>query len=99
MINDINELCKIVQPDFLIEMIKNRCFSDTLDLNLSNEKTWSDIGLDQLDVIEIVMDLEKEYSISIDDDLLDKIDNIGFFYLYSNLTSVIRDSKLNELGI
>jgi acyl carrier protein len=97
MIKDINELCKIVQPDFLIEMIKNRCFSDTLDL--SNEKTWSDIGLDHLDVIEIVMDLEKEYSISIDDDLLDKIYNIGFFYLYSNLISVKRDFKLNELGI
>jgi acyl carrier protein len=97
IIKDIKELYKIIQPDFLIEMIRNRCFSDTLDL--SNAQTWSDIGLDQLDVIEIIMDLEKEYSISIDDDLLDKIDNIGFFDLYSNLTSVKRDTILKELGV
>ncbi len=95
IIKDIKELYKIIQPHFLIEMIKDR-YNGSEPFDLS--KSWNDIGLDQLDIIEIIMELEKEYSISIDDDLLDTFD-IGLFDLYSNLTSVKRDTILKELGV
>lgn len=95
IIKDIKELYKIIQPHFLIKMIIDRYDgSEPFDLS----KSWNDIGLDKLDIVEIVMCLEKEYSISIDDDLLDTFD-IGLFDLYSNLTSVKRDTILKELGV
>jgi acyl carrier protein len=88
MIKHIKELYEIIQPDFLINEIEDKT---SMKLN------WKE--MDTLDIIEIIMDIEKEYDISISDDLLDEIETIGFHEIYLNLISVKRDCKLNELGI
>lgn len=90
MIKDIKELYEIIQPDFLINQIENKIL---VKIN------WKEIDLDTLDIIEIIMEIEKEYDIEISDNLLDEIESIGFHEIYLNLISVRRDTKLNELGI
>jgi acyl carrier protein len=78
---ELNELYKIIQPDFLIKAI-----SDTT--GFTNFDIREELILDDLDYIEIIMSIEKEYYISISDDAFEKIEKIGFNVVYSNLTSV-----------
>ena len=64
---------KTVQMDFdisLDEFLKN-----TEDINL-----FSDIGIDTLDVVELIMDIEGIFEISISDDEFDSIDTLGDIY-------------------
>ena len=96
VIKDISELYKIIQPDFLIKIIKEMCYGNKFNLN---SKNWSDLGMDELDIVEMIMEMEKEYNISISDNMLDDIDNMGFKEFYSNLTLVKRNNVLEKLGI
>ena len=92
VIKDISELYNIIQPDFLIKIIKE--IDNTFDLTSNN---WS--IPDQLDFIEMIMKIEEEYDIIISDDMIDNIDNMGFKEFYSNLTLVKRNNVLEKLGI
>ena len=96
VIKDLSELYKIIQPDFLIKLIKEMCYGNTFDLN---SKNWSDLGLDDLDIIEMIMKMELEYDIIITDGMAEDIDNMGFLEFYSNLTLVKRNNVLEKLGI
>lgn len=95
IVKNLSELYKIVQPDFLINIVEKKCYN-TFNLN---SKKWSDIGIDDLDIVEIIMDMEKEYNIEINDNILDEIGDGGFYKLYSNLTLVKRNNMLEKLGI
>jgi acyl carrier protein len=59
-------------------------------------KTFGQMGVDELDVVELVMDIEKIFDCVITDDLLDVLYGCD---PNSLLVSVIRQRKLEELGI
>lgn len=44
---------------------------------LTPETTFEDLGADSLDVVELVMELEEEFDLTISDDDADKIKSIG----------------------
>lgn len=47
------------------------------DYKITNETAFSkDLGLDSLDVVEVVMAIEEEFSIGIPDDKVDKINTV-----------------------
>jgi len=95
VIKDISELYKIIQPDFLIKFLKEMFYDNTFDIT---SKNWYDF-MDELDFIEMIMEIEKEYDIVITDDMVESIENIGFLEFYSNLTSIKRNNILEKLGI
>ena len=43
--------------------------------------------------------MELEYDITISDDMLENIEEIGFLEFYSNLTLIKRNNVLEKLGI
>ena len=93
IIKDLSELYKIIQPDFFIKFLKEMCYDNTFGL------TWYDLGMDELDFIEMIMEIEKEYDIVITDDMVGSIENMEFLEFYSNLTSIKRNNVLEKLGI
>ena len=68
-----------------------------------NAKTFDEMGLDDLDIVELIMDIEKDYNCQISDEFCDKLDILSRSEDTINpndlLISVIRDRKLKELGI
>ena len=54
-----------------------------------------DIGMDSLDFVEVIMDLEKEYGISISDEQVEKLTTIGrtIDYIHQQLNAY--ESKQN----
>jgi len=53
------------------EQTIRKIFTDKFDISdyeLTGETTNNDMGMDSLDKVEVVMELEKEFGISIDDD-------------------------------
>jgi len=46
---------------------------------LTSEAAWKDIGADSLDVIEVVMETEKEFGITLPDDKIEMCYTIGDF--------------------
>jgi acyl carrier protein len=90
---ELNELYKVIQPDFLIKAIGD-------STGVTNFDIIAELGfMDDLDYIEIIMAIEKEYSIHINDATFEEIDRIGFNVVYSNLISVKRDEYLGMIGI
>ncbi len=54
--------------------------TDKLDVNreaLTPEKLFYDLGVDSLDMVELVIEFEKAFSINISDDDADKIKTVG----------------------
>ena len=46
--------------------------------NYSNDSRFiEDLGCDSLDVVDLIMDIEKEFNISIPDDDVNRLDTIG----------------------
>lgn len=67
---------------------------------LDYSKTWGDQGFGDLDLIEMVMYLEKELNISIHDELIDTIFNTECYPInISGIFSIYREERLLELGI
>lgn len=58
------------------EIIENR-----LGINPANYKEESsfimDLGCDSLDLVDIIMEVEKEFNISIPDDAIDQVSTVG----------------------
>lgn len=84
----------------LEDIVKERC-----DVDWGyNAKTFHEMGLDDLDILEVVMDIEKKYDCSISDQFCDELGVLGSNkekYINPNdlIVSVVRDKKLKELGI
>jgi len=64
---------------------------------LDFKSTYADQGSDDLDLVELVMNIEKCLNIVIDDSIVDKLFNVNSKPI--NLTNWIRNEKLEKLGI
>jgi acyl carrier protein len=97
VINNLEELCKVVTFQGFNEILEKH---DALEEALNGAKTWDDLGYDDLDFIETIMDMEKMFNIAIDDEFGDKLQNMMFIDFYDKIdVRKIRNDKLNQLGI
>ena len=105
-INTKEDLIKlIIDHNIPLEkIVKDRCDVDW-DYNA---KTFYEMGVDDLDIAEIMWDIEKNYDCDITDELFDELGAFGSVIGYGKeklinpndlIISVIRDRKLKELGI
>ncbi|MCC8152521.1 MAG: acyl carrier protein [Lachnospiraceae bacterium] len=63
----------------MLERIRSM-IAETFDMDMDDikpESTWEDIGLDSLDMVDIVIDIENEYDIEMPDDELENIRTVG----------------------
>lgn len=79
-----------VTPQIMIEIAKEK-----FDIEIDFNKTWKDNGLDDLDAIEMIMELEKMLDIVIKDDVADAFVNgkPPQFLQYN------RNKKIEQLGL
>lgn len=70
---------------------------DILGSDFNPQKTWKEMGFDDLDIIEMIMTLEKKLNFSFPDSLYDYV--FGQDIKPINFTVVVRNRKLNDLGI
>ena len=94
ILEEIKKICpELLQLDIskLQELFKRKC------PNYSSDKTWSELGLDELDVVEIIMEMEKQFDFVFPDLLFDEIFSID--KTPSFVFQLIRESKLSDLGI
>ena len=81
----------------------SKVFKDYTGEYLDYTKTYGEQGLDYLDLVEMMMHLEKELNIHIQDELTDPATGImSIFHIDSypiNFTLWHRDERLVELGI
>lgn len=95
MINDINELYPILDRG-RVENILIKKFG--IGINDILTSGWN--IFDDLDQVEFIMEIEKEFNIYIDDFLADHItSNIKLDEFLSNITSFRRNLNLEKLGI
>lgn len=59
----------------LAELIAATAFVETD--TITRATTFDDIGLDSLDVVEMGIDIEDEFQISLDDDLINEMKTVG----------------------
>ena len=82
----------------LEQIIKERC---NVDWDY-NAKTFDEMGLYDLDIVEVIMDIEKNYDRFIADEFCVELGILGSKkYINPNdlIVSVVRDRKLKELGL
>ena len=91
MIERCPDIVKIT-PEIMIEVSNTK-----LNLPLDINKTWVDNGDDDLDVIEMVMELEKRLDIAITDDVAEAFTQGG--NKPPIFKSYIRNKKIEELGL
>jgi len=65
------KVVEIIEKDFLHD-----------DTKVKAEDTADSLGLDSLDIVELIMAVEKEYSIDIDDDKVENSVTVGKFVEY-----------------
>lgn len=63
----------------LFERLKKIIFSCAfVDEEITEESTFDDLGIgDSLDFVEVIMECEKEFSITIADESVEKMENVG----------------------
>jgi len=84
-----------ITPSTFSKVFKNVTARFTEDLDYT--KTYGEQGLDGLDLIEMMMYLEKELNIHIQDELTDTLFNTESYPI--NFTLWYREERLGELGI
>lgn len=67
---------------------------------ISFESTLKDLGADSLEKIEIITDLEKEFGITIPDDITPEVQNIGSLcrYIENEISLLSRDNIMEKQG-
>jgi acyl carrier protein len=75
----------------------SKVFKDYTGEYLDYTKTYGEQGLDGLDLIEMIMNIEKELNIHIHDELTDTIFSSESYPI--NFTLWHREERLGELGI
>lgn len=93
-IKTIEQLVTLLLPNTFSDMVREHVYNDfEWDYNA---KTFAEMDVDDLDLIEVIMNIEKKYDCEIPDDLGEKI-------LSENpqplMKSYLRNSRLEELGI
>lgn len=59
------------------------CDADTEDIKLEHELS-KDLGLDSMDLVETMQEIEKEFYINVDDDIMTNIETVGELVNYVN---------------
>ena len=77
--------------------VLSKAFNNLTGEDLDYSKTWGEQGLDDLDIIEMVMYLERDLNIHIHDDIVDTLFNTESYPI--NMTLLYREERLLELGI
>lgn len=72
----------------LTTLIKEEYYIDEVSIN--EEAKLTDLGLDSLDVVELIMRVEKEFNIEIPDDDAEKLETFGSVLDYV-------DKKVNKV--
>lgn len=73
---------------------------NALDEITPNNFSWGSTGMDDLDFVEMIMNFEKDFDITIPDNLVGVIENYSFYEFYTQVSLArIREDKLNDLGI
>ncbi len=77
--------------------VLSKAFNNLTGEDLDYSKTWGEQGLGDLDLVEMVMYLERDLNIHIHDDIVDTIFNSESYPI--NMTFLYREERLLELGI
>lgn len=65
-----DDVMNLVNEDIIEKIIKDKFGNNYLSLGFFFiDKTWADNGFDDLDLVELIMELEKELNIVITDDV------------------------------
>lgn len=75
----------------------SKVFKNLMGEDLDYTKTYGEQGLDDLDLVEMIMHIEREFNIHIHDELTDIIFNSESYPI--NFTLWYREERLGELGI
>lgn len=59
----------------VIEVVGDKCNLKTEDLN--RDKTFEQLGLDSIDVVEVAMELEERLDLEIPDEIIEKFDTVN----------------------
>ena len=90
-----NEGYSPIVPEEVPEEIKNILIwkLDVLDEHISSDATWENLGLDSLDVVELAMEVEKEYGIALSDIEIEKCYTLGDFVKLVERTRLVERTK------
>lgn len=77
--------------------VLSKAFNNLTGEDLDYSKTWGEHGLGDLDLVEMVMYLERDLNIHIHDDIVDTLFNSESYPI--NMTFLYREERLVELGI
>ena len=93
-IKTIHELVELLHPKTIEDIIREKILDDLIwDYDA---KSFDDMGLDDLDIVETIMHIEKEYGCSIPDDLGEYMFSMDPQLL---MRSHIRNRRIEELGL
>ena len=97
-----------------LEKVTFNHYKDFLGDDFDPNKTWIEMGFDDLDIVELIMHLEKKLDFEFPDYLVDEVFNVGVMFrdpartqlgeTHHNMKPIdfieyIREQKLNDLGI
>jgi acyl carrier protein len=100
IVDNIQDLITIIRskPGYFDNMLDH--FNAQFDELTPDNVSWGSTGMDDLDFIEMIMNFEKDFDITIPDDFVNVIENTSFYEFYRQLSLArIREDKLNDLGI
>ena len=94
-IKSLTELYNMVTKDDILESVHMLLGHHSYNINCDD---WYDgMGMDDLDQVEFIMNLEKVCDIHIDDSVAESIFNNGPKHLISNIVSIKREKVLKEI--
>jgi acyl carrier protein len=99
IVDNIQDLITVLRskPGYFDKMLED---FNTLDKITPDNVKWYSTGMDDLDFVEMIMNFEKDFDITIPDDFVNVIENTSFYEFYRQASLVrIREDKLNDLGI
>lgn len=100
IVDNIQDLITVIRskPGYFDNMLDH--FNAQFDELIPDNVSWGSTGMDDLDFIEMIMNFERDFDITIPDDFVNVIENTSFYEFYRQVSlERIREDKLNELGI
>lgn len=79
--------------DLLLDIISDNMFMPEKDIQLSS-KLVEDLGMEELDIVEVVIDIEQRFNIEIDDDDIDNL--LTFENLVNHVSKVLVKRESND---
>jgi acyl carrier protein len=100
IVDNIQDLITVIRskPGYFDNMLDH--FNAQFDELTPDNVSWGSTGMDDLDFVEMIMNFEKDFDITIPDDFVNVIENTSFYEFYRQVSLArIREDKLNDLGI